>query len=152
VSKPPPEDLMEWSKGDLAREVRRLRAITYENAERRHGEARLEGSRPPMMTFSEDPHSYGTTILDARGAVLLSSVDVCLVDTKQGGDGGGEEVVLAMTLGGRINYRAERSETLYMFDADGAAAIITQLFGLAVRIGPEFATLLMERLEEVLNA
>lgn len=43
----------------------------------------------------------------------------------------------------------ERSGVLYLFDADGAAAIISELTGLATRIGPGFAKYLTKRLEDV---
>jgi hypothetical protein len=143
MSGPPPDDLDLWSKAELVEELKRQQAINREHASRTHGEARREGSRPPMLDFGS-PHSHGGVIIDARGSVLMDAVDVCQVDTWRGGK---SEVVLAMTLAGRVNFSTERSETMYMFDADGAAAIVSELIALAGRIGPEFAVRLQERLE-----
>ena len=51
-----------------------------------------------------------------------------------------------MQLEGRINKTEERARIMYLFDADGAAAIITELYGLAARIGPDFFAKLQERI------
>lgn len=137
-------ELKGWSKNDLIREVEKLRAILYEHAE----DAGTEPTAQPgtMVDVAGDPYARGGVVFDMRNAVLLESVDVAIVDTVRKDQPIGENPVLTMTLEGRVNKRTERAETLYVFDVDGAAAIVSQLFGLSVRIGPEFATLLQERL------
>jgi hypothetical protein len=86
----------------------------------------------------------GDALIDPKGAVLLDEVNVVLVGVA-GGEGAGR--ALAMELGGRVNKSQYRSTVLYVFDSDGAAAIISELFGLAGRISPEFLDELMARVE-----
>jgi hypothetical protein len=92
------------------------------------------------------PFGLGDAIVDTRGAVLLDTVNVVLVGTA-GDEGAGR--ALAMELGGRVNKRARRTSTLYLFDEDGAAAIISELFGLAGRSSPQFLDRLLERVERL---
>src|SRR5689334_2417829 len=91
-----------------------------------------------MVDVAGDPLARGGVVLDLTNAVLMDNVDVCLVDAVRGGVVD-ERPRLALSLGGRINKTSDRAEVLYLFDEDGAAAIVSQLLGLAVRIGPEFA-------------
>lgn len=92
-------------------------------------------------------------LLDTERAVLLRGLEVCLINTlKRHHDGlqRGEstsEVNLAMRLYGRVNKSQDEASILFIMDADGAAAIVTELVALAARIGPEFAQLFQERLE-----
>lgn len=90
-------------------------------------------------------------LVDARNAILLDEVDVCLVDPNPGEPE--EHGRVALTLAGRVNMRDERSSVLFMFGADGAAAIVTQLVGLAARAGDpyaaEFAGLVEARMGEM---
>lgn len=142
-------ELKTWSKNDLVREVERLRAFTREHA-RRPGEdtTRLPGS---IVDVAGDPHAHGGALVDARNAILLDEVDVCLVDPNPGEPE--EHGRVALTLAGRVNMRDERSSVLFMFGADGAAAIVTQLVGLAARAGDpyaaEFAGLVEARMGEM---
>jgi hypothetical protein len=141
MSKPPPTDLMEWAKADLAREVQRLRAIQHEWSSRTHDDARSGGAMHNRDGVG-DPYGRGNVILDVRGAVLMEEVDVCLVDTKQ------DETPAAMlTLGGRVNYETRRVSQAYLFDVDGVAAIISELVGLAQRGGGNFALQFQAALE-----
>lgn len=139
MSEPTPSryrrELKTWSKNDLVREVERLRALTREHA-RRPGEdtTGLPGS---IVDVVGDPHAHGGALVDARNAILLDEVDVCLVDPNPGEPE--EHGRVALTLAGRVNMRDERSTVLLMFDADGAAAVVTQLIGLAVRAGDPYA-------------
>jgi hypothetical protein len=131
VSKPPPEDLKDWSKNMLVREVQRLRAVLREHAERPGGDPREAATTGSAITdVAGDPHARGGVILDARAAVLMEGVDVALFDTKQG-----ERVAMMMTLSGRINYSTDRVEHAYMFGPDGAAGLVSELVGLASRAG-----------------
>lgn len=136
-------ELKGWSKNDLVREVERLRAITREHADR-PGEPTtdLQGD---LVDAAGDPFARGGVVIDARNAILMETVDVCLVDamTEE------EPARLAMTLGGRVNMRDERSRVLFMFGVDGAAAVVSQLISLAGRIGPEFQERLMLRAQEM---
>jgi hypothetical protein len=83
-------------------------------------------------------------VLDTSKAVLLDGIEVCLVGPPR--DAVGPEVMLAMRLDGRINKTDDRAHILYILNEDGAAAIITELLNLSVRIGPQFAQSLLERL------
>ena len=137
----PRGELKGWSKNDLVREVERLRAVLHEHSERRGDEpTRVSGS---MVDVAGDPHARGGVLLDARAAVLMDAVDVCLVDSKRDTD----PIFLALQLAGRVNTRDERATHLYLFDEDGAAAIVSELVGLAARIGPDFAARLIDRME-----
>jgi hypothetical protein len=67
--------------------------------------------------------------------VLLDAIDVSLVDTKLD-----EPPRVAMLLAGRVNFADHRAQQLYMFSADGAAGLVSQLVGLAGRAGGDFRT------------
>lgn len=135
----PPENLMDWPKGQLVREVQRLRAIVFEHARSRGDAPRSDGG-----AIVDDPHARGGAILDARNAILMDQVDVSLVDAQRD-----EGPVVALALAGRITMRPERATQLYLFGVDGAAAIVTELIGLAERAGPRFAHRVAERLDEM---
>lgn len=138
-------ELKGWSKNELVREVERLRAITREHAER-PGED-TTGLKADMVDVAGDPHARGGVVMDARNAILMDTVDVCLVDPDPSDRAA--EPRLAMLLAGRVNMRDDRSQVMFMFGADGAAAVVSQLVGLAQRIGPEFAALLARRIDEL---
>jgi hypothetical protein len=123
----PPDDLKDWSKNDLVREIRRLRAITREMAERVGDDPRGASTSDPIIGGS--PHGQGDALIDARAAVLLDHADVVLVDTKRES----EPVSMLLSLGGRINYSDDRTTVAYLMNGDGAAAIVSQLVGLASR-------------------
>lgn len=89
------------------------------------------------------PHGRGDALVDVTGAVLLHEVHVVAVDAL-GGDGATR--ALAMQLVGRVNKTPDTSSVLYLFEVDGAAAIVSELLGLAARIGPEFRELLLARI------
>lgn len=129
MSQPPPTDLNEWGKTALVREVQRLRAVLREHADRpgQPHKAKTPGAIIDGRRHA-DPYGQGNVLLDARSAVLLDEMDVCLVDTKAD-----EPIAMLLSLQGRINYSTERVEHAYLFGADGAAALITELAGLAGR-------------------
>lgn len=91
------------------------------------------------------PHARHGVVIDPRKAVLLENVDVVLIEPHRAGRH--SDAVLGLLLAGRINKSTEHSSVLYLFDADGAAAIISELTGLATRIGPGFSKYLTKRLE-----
>lgn len=78
------------------------------------------------------------------GAVMLDACAVATVDAVRGGDVAGQAVL--MTLGGRVNQRAERAEVGFLFPPDGAAAVVTELLSLAGRHGGELLADLTRRL------
>ena len=140
MTKPPPADLMQWPKAELAKEVKRLRAVAFEAA---HQPADDPTSGGGMVDVAGDPFARGGVVLDARKAVLMDEIDVTLVDTKRD-----EPPAAAMLLQGRINYGTGRTKQLYLYDADGAAALVSQLVGLAARAGGEYAREFQQRLDE----
>lgn len=120
----PPDDPKDWSKNELVREVRRLRAVMREHAE----QVNPSHSGGGVVDVAGDPHAKGGTIIDARGAVLLDNTEVVLVDTKRD-----EAVAMILRLQGRINYSTERADTAYLINTDGAASIVSEILGLAAR-------------------
>ena len=129
MSKPPPENLMEWPKGELAKEVARLRAIVREHAESRGTDARRVNAPGAVTTVDQDIYAEGSSIVDARQAVLMDSTDSVLVDTHKDA----ERVLMMLVLSGRINYSDERVAHPYLLDPDGAAVIAVHLVSLATR-------------------
>jgi hypothetical protein len=131
VIEPPPDDLMQWDKADLVKELTRVRAVIREGV-------RKAVSDDPRETDKQDriiggsPHGHGDALVDARETVLLDEVEVVLVDTKRGDE---ETPVMMLTLGGRINYSRDRVKHGYLFGADGAAGIVSELIALAHRAG-----------------
>lgn len=94
------------------------------------------------------PFDEGSVLFDTRRAVLLSHTQVAKVDNPSDG-----RRFFGLELSGRINRSPDRAQVLYLFDADGAAAIVSQLIGLAQRAGGEmaadFAVALEHRLAEL---
>lgn len=125
----PPDDLKDWSKKDLMREVARLRAVMREHAERPGDDAREMSASDPIIGGS--PHGQGDALVDARSAVLLEAVEVVLLDTKRPEDG----VTMLLSLAGRINYADDRVTHAYLLNGDGAAGIVAELVALAQRAG-----------------
>ncbi len=128
MSKPPPDDLKDWSKNELVRELRRVRAILREHAERPGDDPRGRSSAGSIIDVSGDPYAVGGALLDARSAVLLDGMEVVLVDTKRD-----EAVSMMMALRGRVNYSPDRVEHAYLFGPGGAAALVTEVSALAAR-------------------
>lgn len=58
--------------------------------------------------------------MDTTNAVLLDNLTVAVMHGKQAGD------VFTLLLEGRINRSPDRTRVLYMFDADGLAALVTE--------------------------
>ncbi len=91
------------------------------------------------------PKDKNAVVLSTENAILLEDTMVAEVETYRGGEP--SDHVIGMTLAGRINKTGDHAEILYLFDADGAAAIITELLGLATRMGPEVIDYMLERIE-----
>ncbi len=79
------------------------------------------------------PRDRNGVVVDATHAVLLDDLTVCLVEPHRDGRQVGQPC-LAMTLAGRVNHLDETAEVLFLFDADGAAAIVTELLALGARL------------------
>lgn len=94
------------------------------------------------------PHGKGDVIIDARNAVLMEHVNVAQVDNPSDG-----RKAVALVLEGRINQSSDRTRVLYLFDADGAAALVTQLIALGGRSDApwahEFSQMLESRFKEL---
>lgn len=151
MSEPPPDDLKAWSKNDLIRELRRLRAVMREHAEQPGSDPRAAQAPNASIDVAGDPHAKGGVMLDARSAVLMDGMEVILMDTKAD-----EPPRMFLVLRGRVNYSHDRVEHAYMYGADGAAAIVSQHIGLASRaaqhderFGDEFMRSLDERMENL---
>jgi hypothetical protein len=93
------------------------------------------------------PYDKDAVVVDTTGAILMDTVNVAVVGAIR--QGKMDEVVLALELEGRVNKEKRREDNLYLFDADGAAAIVSELFGIAQRIGPEFMILFSQRLRDM---
>jgi hypothetical protein len=84
------------------------------------------------ITGPGGPHDKGGVIIDTTDAILLDTVNVAIVGTTTTKNN--EEIVIALELEGKINNQQERGEVLYLFDADGAAAIVAFLAMLCVLV------------------
>lgn len=82
-----------------------------------------------------DPHGRNTSVIDPRDCVLLDDVSVCAVEGRASGIQVGDLVF--MVLSGRVNRGAvgDRARIGFLFDADGVAAIVSELLALADRGG-----------------
>lgn len=93
------------------------------------------------------PHDEGAVVIDTRNAVLLDAVDVAMVDNPSD-----RRRFASLVLSGRVNRAQDRTRVLYLFDADGAAALVSELVGLASREGAEWAAEFQERMQARLAA
>lgn len=97
------------------------------------------------------PHDRDGVILDTGRAVLLDYCEVATLALGRYTAGGAEaEVGIGMVLAGRINKTKEQARVLFLFDTDGAAAIISELMAVATRHGDAFARDLNARVEKLL--
>lgn len=102
------------------------------------------------------PHDMDGVVVDTTNAVLLSNSTVTIVEAARRGEARREPVV-ALMLEGRINKAPTRTRVLYMMNGDGAAAIVTELLGIAKRaerqgapeLVAEFKAQLGERWDEM---
>lgn len=93
------------------------------------------------------PHDRDGVVVETTNAVLLDYSTVSTVEVHRGDEA---ETAFALMMEGRINKTTDRSRILYLLNADGAAALVTELLGLAKRaerLGDiQLATELRERL------
>lgn len=87
------------------------------------------------------PRDRHGVIIDDTRAVLLEEIETALVET------GGQDIVLALMLRGRINKAkaTDRANALFLMDGNGAAALVADLVALARRISPDFAQALVQQ-------
>ncbi len=88
----------------------------------------------------------GDALIDTERAVLLGASTVVVIGAMRQS---GVETILGLELEGRINKSAEMHDQLYLLDVDGAAALVSEIMGLAARVGPDFLELLMQRIREL---
>ena len=89
------------------------------------------------------PYDRGGVVLNTENAILLDGTTVAMLDNPSD-----QRRIIGMLLDGRINRSTDRAQTMYLFDADGAAAIITELVALTKRESDEFNQELMDRMQE----
>lgn len=115
----------------------------------------LRGARDPRGSHGDiagpgGPYDEHAVVVDTTNAVILDYSTVSLVELVRGGRA--EETGVALMLEGRINKTQERTRVLYVMNGDGAAAIVTELLGLAKRAerggDDRLATELRQRLGE----
>ena len=83
-----------------------------------------------------DPYSRHATSIDMTDALLLDNTTVCLVEGFRTIDETpNSEVLFAVEMRGKINKKDEHARLLVLLNADGAAAIATQLLSCAMRAG-----------------
>lgn len=112
-----------------------------------HGDPRKAGGD---ISGPGSPHERHGVVVDATDAVLLEDVMVTLIEPYH--QGKAMRPGIALQLSGRVNKTQEQSRVLYLFNEDGAAAIISELLGLAQRSSgfmPDFMERLMERLHKL---
>lgn len=75
------------------------------------------------------PYTRGGVVVHTERALLLDDLTVALID-------GEDEPHVALMLGGPINTTQDRADLLVVANADGVAALITQVIGLVERMDP----------------
>jgi hypothetical protein len=88
-----------------------------------HGDGIIGGS----------PWGVGDALVETTKAVLMEHVNVVMVGPVSNGIP--RDPIVGLSLEGRINKSEDRVQVTYLFDEDGAAAIITELTGLLARAG-----------------
>jgi hypothetical protein len=94
------------------------------------------------------PHERNGVVIDTTDSILMDSCTVAMVEPYRDGRLIDTKPWWVLNLAGRINKRDERADIAYLFDMDGAAAIITELLALASRQGADVNDALLERISE----
>ena len=81
------------------------------------------------ITGGGGPHDRNTVAFDTEGAVLLEHAEVAVAHAADDDD------VVALLLSGKVNGSRDRAKVLFLADADGAAAVVTELEALMRRAG-----------------
>jgi hypothetical protein len=90
------------------------------------------------------PHDQGAVVIDGTDAILMESLDICVIDQVHAGKSVGTGIYLVVD--GRINKTSERARVGIVCNTDGAAAMVTELLALTHRAGPEMLRDLAVRL------
>jgi hypothetical protein len=112
-----------------------------------HGDPRKAGGAYAGPGGPFDRHAV---VVDATDAVLLANVGVTVIEPYL--DSRPKLPAVGLELSGRINKTGEVARILFLMDADGAAAIVSELLGLAQRaagILPDFLPRLLARIDEL---
>ena len=92
------------------------------------------------------PRDRNSVVVGMSRAVLFDNMTVCQIEASTPVT----DPMIAMVLSGRINQTVDRAEVLFLFDLDGAAAIVTELLALAMRMDDvELAALINSRLNRL---
>lgn len=96
----------------------------------------LHGARDPRGSHGDiagpgGPYDKDAVVVDMTNAVILDYSTVSLVGLVRRGEE--DETGVALLLEGRVNKTKDRTRVLYVMNADGAAAIVTELLGIAKR-------------------
>lgn len=86
------------------------------------------------------PHDRHAFVVDSTDAVLLDHTTVSIVHLARRDAPGEVEHAVGLLLEGRVNKTRDRTRVLYLVNADGAAALFTELAGLASRASAEGLT------------
>lgn len=108
---------------------------------------------PPLLGRTTDPRELGGSIttahpgaggamVDTRRALLVEDLEICSIDSPGTG-----AVMIAMLFSGRINQSDDHAAVLNIIGPDGAAAIVSEVLGLASRMGPAFELEFREALD-----
>lgn len=89
-------------------------------------DARLLGGD---ITGVGGPHDRNVVRVDPKGSVLLDGVTAAVAHAAGGND------AIALLLSGRVNGSRDRARVLYLVDADGAAALVTEVEAILRRAG-----------------
>lgn len=90
------------------------------------------------------PHDQGQVVIDATDAIIMQSLDVCVIDQVRDGNPTGKGIYLVVD--GRINKTNERARVGIVCGTDGAAALVTELLALTHRAGLQMLMELVTRL------
>lgn len=96
----------------------------------------LHGARDPRGRHGDiagpgGPYDEHAVVVDTTNAVILDYSTVSLIGFVRGGKE--DETGVGLMLEGRINRTQDRTRVLYLMNGDGAAAIVTELLGVAKR-------------------
>lgn len=90
-------------------------------------------------------------MVDVSCAVLVDGTTVVALRAVR--DDRLEDQVLGLEIKGRVNKTTTRSDVLYLLSMDGVAGIVSELLGLAQRMGPEYVEqldqLIRQRIDEL---
>ncbi len=79
------------------------------------------------------PHDLNAVVVETTDAVLLDHMTVSIMHLGRRDEPGKVEHAVGLLLEGRVNKTRDRTRVLYLVNADAAAALLTELVGLASR-------------------